>query len=111
MLLAAEFLSSLGVMILDIGVGSLQTAATPVSRLSLVKGAQRTVNYGVRPIGAASGLLGTYAEIQNKAVMLLGEATTVYDGLSTALDQVASAYELSDADAAIKLKGVWDVRE
>jgi len=59
----------------------------------------------------ASGLLGTYAEIQNKAVMLLGEATTVYDDLSTALDQVASAYELSDTDAAIKLKGVWDVRE
>jgi predicted MFS family arabinose efflux permease len=59
MLLAAEFLSSLGVMIPDIGVGSLQTAATPVSRLSLVKGAQRTVNYGVRPIGALlGGVLG-----------------------------------------------------
>jgi predicted MFS family arabinose efflux permease len=59
MLLAAEFLSSLGVMILDIGVGSLQTAATPVSRLSLVKGAQRTVNHGVRPIGALlGGVLG-----------------------------------------------------
>ncbi len=59
MLLAAEFLSSLGVMILDIGVGSLQTAATPVSRLSLVKGAQRTVNYGVRPVGALlGGVLG-----------------------------------------------------
>jgi len=60
---------------------------------------------------AASGLLGTYAEIQTKAVMLLGEATTVYSDLSTALDQVASAYELSDEGAAIKLKGVWDVRE
>jgi MFS family permease len=59
MLLAAELLSSLGVMILDIGVGSLQTAATPVSRLSLVRGAQRTVNYGVRPIGALlGGVLG-----------------------------------------------------
>ncbi|SDS97458.1 Predicted arabinose efflux permease, MFS family [Actinoplanes derwentensis] len=55
MLLTAEFFSALGVMILDIGVGSLQTAATPVSRLSLVKGAQRTVNYGVRPIGALLG--------------------------------------------------------
>ncbi|MET8152533.1 MFS transporter [Actinoplanes sp. NPDC005259] len=59
MVLAAEFLSCIGVMILDIGVGSLQTAATPVSRLSLVKGAQRTVNYGVRPIGALlGGVLG-----------------------------------------------------
>jgi len=59
----------------------------------------------------ASGLLGTYAEIQGKVVMLLGEATTVYSDLSTALDQVASAYELSDENAALKLKGVWDVRE
>ncbi|GAA2580585.1 MFS transporter [Winogradskya consettensis] len=68
MLLAAEFLSSLGVMILDISVGSLQTAATPVSRLSLVKGAQRTVNYGVRPIGALLGgvlgeLIGVHATL------------------------------------------------
>lgn len=59
----------------------------------------------------ASGLLNSYAEIQNKAVMLLGEATTVYSDLSTALDQVASAYERSDEDAAANLKGVWDVRE
>ena len=40
MLLAAQFFSSLGVMILDIGGHSLPTAATPLSRLSLVKGAQ-----------------------------------------------------------------------
>lgn len=53
--IGAEFLSSLGVMILDIGAGSLQTAANPASRLSLVKGAQRTVNYGMRPIGALLG--------------------------------------------------------
>jgi hypothetical protein len=59
----------------------------------------------------ASGLLGSYAEAQDKVVRLLGEATTVYSDLSIALDQVASAYELSDASAAIKLKGVWDVRE
>jgi hypothetical protein len=60
---------------------------------------------------AATGLLGTYAEIQNKVVMLLGEATTVYSDLSIALDQVASAYELSDENAARQFKGVWDVRE
>jgi hypothetical protein len=34
--------------------------------------------------------------------MLLEEATTVYDELSTALDKVASAYELSDEKAAVK---------
>ncbi|MGA5298674.1 MFS transporter [Nucisporomicrobium flavum] len=73
MLLAAEFLSAIGVMILDIAVGSLQTAATPASRLSLVKGAQRTVNYGVRPIGALLGgvlgeLIGVHAALWIGAV-------------------------------------------
>ncbi|WP_307249157.1 MFS transporter [Catenuloplanes indicus] len=55
MVFAAEFLSSIGVMMLDITVGSLQTAATPLTRLSLVSGAKRTVNYGVRPLGALLG--------------------------------------------------------
>jgi hypothetical protein len=59
----------------------------------------------------ASGLLGTYAEIQDKVTMLLGEATTVYGDLSTTLDQVASEYERSDEQAAVTFKGVWDVRE
>jgi hypothetical protein len=58
-----------------------------------------------------SGLLDTYAEIQDKVVMLLGEATTVYSDLSIALDEVADAYELSDENAARQFKGVWDVRE
>lgn len=58
-----------------------------------------------------TGLLSTYAEIQQKTTMLLGEATTVYTGLSTALDKVATAYEVSDENAAAQLKGVWDVRE
>ncbi|MFI5839011.1 MFS transporter [Catenuloplanes sp. NPDC051500] len=59
MVFVAEFLSGIGVMMLDIAVGSLQTAATPHHRLSLVSGARRTVNYGVRPVGALlGGLLG-----------------------------------------------------
>jgi hypothetical protein len=60
---------------------------------------------------APTGLLGTYAEIQRKAVMLLAEATEVYGDLSTTLDQVATAYERDDEHAAAQLKGVWDVRE
>jgi len=59
----------------------------------------------------STGLLSTYAEIQNKVVMLLGEADQVYRDLSIALDKVAAAYELSDENAATQLKGVWDVRE
>ncbi|MFG1776578.1 MFS transporter [Micromonospora sp. NPDC049051] len=60
MLFAAEFLSALGVMLLDITVGSVQTALTPQSLLARVAGARRTVNYGIRPIGALlGGALGT----------------------------------------------------
>ncbi|WP_310376271.1 MFS transporter [Catenuloplanes atrovinosus] len=59
MLFAAEFLSGVGVMLLDIAVNSLQTAAAPLSRLSLISGARRTINYGIRPIGAVlGGILG-----------------------------------------------------
>ena len=54
-LATAEFLCALGVMILDITVGSVQTAATPPSMLAVVAGFKRTVNYGIRPIGALLG--------------------------------------------------------
>ncbi|WP_422774215.1 MFS transporter [Plantactinospora sp. WMMC1484] len=54
-LLVAEFLSGLGVMVLDITVGSLQVAVTPERLLARVAGAKRTVNYGIRPIGAVLG--------------------------------------------------------
>jgi MFS family permease len=55
MLFAAEFLSGLGVMMLDITVGSLQTAVIPDALRARVAGAQRTVNYGIRPVGALIG--------------------------------------------------------
>ncbi|GII23265.1 type VII secretion target [Planosporangium mesophilum] len=59
---------------------------------------------------AHTELQNTYDEIQQKIVMLLGEATEVFNGLSTALDQVANAYQTNDEAAAKKFKGVWDVR-
>ncbi|MEU6075889.1 MFS transporter [Micromonospora sp. NPDC047074] len=55
MLFAAEFLSAVGVMMLDITVGSVQTALTPETLLARITGARRTINYGVRPIGALLG--------------------------------------------------------
>ena len=54
-LFVAELLSAMGVMLLDIAAGSLQTAATPHDRLSVVSGFKRTVNYGIRPVGAVLG--------------------------------------------------------
>jgi MFS family permease len=55
LLFVAEFFSGLGVMMLDITNGSVQTAATPDALRARVSGAQRTINYGIRPIGALLG--------------------------------------------------------
>jgi len=53
--LVAEFISGLGVMILDIVGGSVQTAVVPDELRARIAGAHRTVNYGIRPIGAVLG--------------------------------------------------------
>ena len=60
MLFAAEFLAGAGVMLLDITAGALMTAVTPDPLRARMSGAQRTINYGIRPIGALiGGFLGT----------------------------------------------------
>jgi MFS family permease len=60
MLFTAEFLSGLGVMILDINAGAIIVGFTPHRLRSRATGALRFVNYGVRPLGAlAGGALGT----------------------------------------------------
>jgi MFS family permease len=55
MLFVSEFLSGFGVMMLDIVGGSLQAALIPDHLRARVAGAHRTVNYGIRPIGALVG--------------------------------------------------------
>jgi MFS family permease len=55
MLLAAEFVSGIGLVMLDINAGAVQTAATPKSMLARMQGAKRSINYGIRPIGALLG--------------------------------------------------------
>ena len=57
-----------------------------------------------------TGLLHSYAEIQQKVAALLAEGAAVLGELSITLDEVATAYELSDERAAARFKGVWDVR-
>jgi MFS family permease len=60
MLASAEFLSSVGVMILDVNGSSLSLLRTPHRIRSRVAGSFRFVNYGIRPIGALlGGALGT----------------------------------------------------
>jgi predicted MFS family arabinose efflux permease len=59
-LFAAEFGSGIGVMLLDIAGGAIFAGVIPHEVRSRVSGAYRTVNYGVRPLGAITGgLLGS----------------------------------------------------
>jgi MFS family permease len=60
LLFVSEFLSGLGVMILDINAGSIMVALTPHRLRSRVTAAFSFVNYGIRPIGSlVGGALGT----------------------------------------------------
>ena len=60
LLFVAEFGSGLGVMVLDISVGSIFQALVPDRLRARFSGAYMVVNYGVRPIGAfAAGVLGS----------------------------------------------------
>jgi MFS family permease len=59
-LLAAEFISGFGVMVLDISIGAIFAAVIPATLRSRVSGAFQAVNYGTRPVGALlGGLIGT----------------------------------------------------
>ena len=55
MLFASEFLSGVGVMILDINANSINVSLTPDRLRARVTGAHRFVNYGVRPLGSLLG--------------------------------------------------------
>ncbi len=59
LLFVAELLSGVGVMLLDILAGTINTAMIPPTMRARVSGAFTFVNYGVRPIGAVlGGVLG-----------------------------------------------------
>ena len=89
LLFTAEFFCALGVMILDITAGSVQTAATPQPMLAVVSGFTRTVNYGIRPVGALlGGALGTAIGVRSALWIatvgaLLGVLWAVFSPLRT----------------------------
>jgi MFS family permease len=59
-LFAAEALSGVGLMLLDILAGTIMAATIPLSLQSRVSGAFMVVNYGVRPLGTTlGGVLGS----------------------------------------------------
>ena len=56
----AEFLSGVGLMLLDIMAGSISAGVVPTAMRSRVSGAFMVVNYGVRPLGTTlGGILGS----------------------------------------------------
>jgi predicted MFS family arabinose efflux permease len=76
MLGAAEFLSSVGVMIWDVSAASMLYLRTPDRIRARAAGTLRFVNYGIRPLGALlGGALGT----------ALGLQTTLWIGVLGAL--------------------------
>jgi MFS family permease len=59
-LFTAEFLSGVGLMLLDILTGTITAGVVPTQIRSRVSGAFQVVNYGVRPVGTVlGGALGT----------------------------------------------------
>ena len=59
-LFTAEFISGVGLMLLDILAGTITAGVVPPQMRSRVSGAFQVVNYGVRPVGTVlAGLLGT----------------------------------------------------
>ena len=64
-LITAEFVSSVGVMLFDVNSNSVQALLTPQRLRARVAGVHRTINYGVRPLGALlGGLLGELIGLQ-----------------------------------------------
>jgi MFS family permease len=61
MLFLAEFGSGVGVMILDISIGSIFATVTPDALRARVTGAFQAINFGTRPLGAlVAGGLATF---------------------------------------------------
>ncbi len=76
-LFAAEFGSGVGVMLLDISGGAIFAGVVPDRLRSRVSGAYRTVNYGIRPLGAVTGgLLGSAIGLQPTLLLAVAGAAT-----------------------------------
>jgi MFS family permease len=65
-LFIAEFISGMGLMLLDILAASIAAGLIPPTLRSRVSGAFMVVNYGVRPLGTTvAGVLGSTIGVHN----------------------------------------------
>jgi predicted MFS family arabinose efflux permease len=66
LLFVSEFLSGVGLMLLDILAGTISAATIPTALRSRVSGAFMVVNYGVRPLGTTlGGIVGTLIGVRS----------------------------------------------
>jgi predicted MFS family arabinose efflux permease len=78
-LFAAEFLSGLGVMVLDISIGSIFATVIPDRLRSRVTGAFQAINYGSRPLGSlVAGALGTAIGVRPTLWIAAAGASTAF---------------------------------
>lgn len=99
MLFSAEFLSGLGVMILDINVGAIMTALTPHRLRSRSSGAFRFVNYGIRPLGSLlGGALGSLIGL--RPTLFVAAAAGVAGVLWLLPSPVPGLFDLPEEEAA-----------
>jgi len=90
LLTVAEFLSGVGIMLLDIGLGSVQTALIPDHLRARVAGAYIFVNWGIRPVGALAGgvLAGAVGLRPTMWIASIGALTAVLWLLPSGLSRV-----------------------
>jgi len=103
-LAATEFVSSVGVMLFDVNVNSVQTAVTPDHMRSRVAGAFSTVNYGIRPLGAiVGGLAATVVGIGPMLVVAAaGGCLSVLWVLRSPVLAVRSVTDLEPVDVPVR---------
>jgi MFS family permease len=90
LLTTAEFFSGVGVMVLDVGLGSVQAAVIPDQLRSRVWGAILLVNWGIRPIGAlAGGLLAGWIGLRTTMwIAAIGGITGIFWLIPSSMSQV-----------------------
>ncbi|WP_329569641.1 MFS transporter [Kitasatospora sp. NBC_01266] len=101
-LAVTEFLSSLGVMLFDVNLNSLQAAVIPDGMRSRVSGAFSTVNYGIRPVGAlVGGLLGTVLGLRETLLLAaLGGSLSLLWLLASPIPRIRSLESIAATGAA-----------
>ena len=97
-LFSSEFLSGVGVMILDISIGAIFAAVIPDQLRSRVTGAFQAVNYGTRPLGSlVAGALGTAIGVRPTLWIAAVGGTTAFLWL---LPSPMPRFRMPDGDAA-----------